>query len=50
MSRCQECNSMETVYNEDTMSSALCPVCIRDRLQEVIEIYDYPNEREEVER
>jgi len=47
MSRCQECNSMDTVYNEDTMSSALCPPCILDRLQEEDLVYDYPNERED---
>ena len=46
MSRCQECNA-ESEYNEDTMSSALCPACIIDRLQEEDLVYDYPNEREE---
>jgi len=44
--RCQECGAIEATYNPETMSAALCPECIRDRMQEDVEIYDYPNERE----
>uniref|UniRef100_A0A6M3JYF4 Uncharacterized protein n=1 Tax=viral metagenome TaxID=1070528 RepID=A0A6M3JYF4_9ZZZZ len=46
-SRCQECGAIEAIYNPETLSGSLCPDCFRDRMQEDIEIYDYPCERED---
>jgi len=44
--RCQECSALEAEYNPESMSAALCPECIIDRISETVAVYDYPNERE----
>ena len=46
-SRCQECGAVEAIYNPETMSASLCPACTRDRINDNIDIYDYPCERED---
>jgi len=45
--RCQECGALNATYNPETMSAALCPDCIRDRINDNHDVYDYPNERED---
>ncbi len=43
--KCQYCGNDKAVYNDETMSAALCPDCIKE-FAESPDPYDYPNERE----
>ena len=44
---CQRCGAQEAIYNPVMESAALCPVCAQESRDEVVQPYDYPNERED---
>jgi len=44
--KCQRCGAVEAIYNPVMESAALCPLCARESREEIVQAYDYPNERE----